>query len=181
MAFVIKTVARKSSAEYNTDPRVRAIDEIQRISADHRDKFLGNNWFPEVRDFYNLLGSGIRTPSFRPRVQVPQLQVLNISEATELSDSSPRVMIYDRNTGKVDDVRSRIFDEQWRRSYVNYYLMHGILWSQLSCIGYIQVGYDPTADYGLGEVWAHHCDPETIYPDPGAMDDEDWQFVVSRK
>src|ERR1700689_1318002 len=107
MAFQIMT-ERKSTPNYNIDPRVKALDELQRMSLDHRDKYLGTNWFPEVRDFYNLTGSGMRTPSFRPKVLIPQLQVMSISEAVELSDSSPKVYIYDRMTGKVDDNRGRV-------------------------------------------------------------------------
>jgi hypothetical protein len=177
MALILRT-ERKTQPAYDADPRAKAIDELQRISGDHRDKFLGQNWFPQVRDFYNLAGAGRTTPSFRPRISIPQLQVMNISEATELSDSSPKVYIYNRESGDVDDDRTRAFDEQWRRAWVNYYLLHGLLWSQLSSIGFIQVGYDPTACYGQGEVWARHRDPETVYVDPGATSDEDWQYLV---
>lgn len=177
MALVIKT-ERKSSPNYNMDPRVKALDELQRMSLEHREKFLGPNWFPEVRDFYNLAGSGARVPTFRPRVVVPQLQVMSITEATELSDASPKVYIYDRLTGKVDDDRGRVFDEQWKHSSINYYLMYSLLWAQISSIGWMQIGYDPTADYGLGCVWGCHRDPETVSVDPGAMSTEDWQYVV---
>ena len=169
---------RKSTPNYNLDPRVKALDELQRMSIDHRDKFLGQNWFPETKDFYNLTAAGVRTPTFRPKVQVPQLQVMSITEATELSDASPKVYIYDRFTGKVDDDRGRVFDEQWKHSSINYYLMFGLLWAQIAGIGWIQIGYDPTADYGLGNVWGCHRDPETVSVDPGAMSTEDWQYVV---
>ena len=178
--FQVRTTpsAAQSKDRYHIDPRIRALDELQRMSADHRDKFLGPSWFPEARDFYNILGSGMRAPSFRPRIMIPQLQVIAISEATELSDASPKVYIYDRGTGKVDEERGRVFDEQWRRAFVNYEMMHAILWAMVSTIGWIQTGYDPTADYGLGEVWAKNRDPETVYPDPGAMSDDDWQYVA---
>lgn len=177
MPLTIRTV-RRTSEDYNLDPRIKALEEMQRMSGDHRERYLGANWFAETRDFYNLTSSGARAPSFRPKVNIPQLQVLNISEATELSDSSPKIYIYDRLTGKADDGRMRAFDEQWRAAYVNYYLLHGILWSQIAGLGWMQIGYDPTACYGLGEVWVHHRDPETVYPDPGAMSDEDWQYVI---
>lgn len=177
MALTIMT-ERKSTPNYNLDPRVKALDELQRMSIDHRDKFLGQNWFPETKDFYNLTAAGVRTPTFRPKVQVPQLQVMSITEATELSDASPKVYIYDRFTGKVDDDRGRVFDEQWKHSSINYYLMFGLLWAQIAGIGWIQIGYDPTADYGLGNVWGCHRDPETVSVDPGAMSTEDWQYVV---
>lgn len=177
MALTIVT-ERKSTPNYNLDPRVRALDELQRMSIDHRDKFLGQNWFPETKDFYNLTGSGMRTPSFRPKVHVPQLQVMSISEATELSDASPKVYIYDRFTGSVDQPRGRVFDEQWKHSDINYYLLFSLLWAQIAGIGWIQVGYDPTADYGLGNVWGCQRDPETVSVDPGAMSTEDWQFLI---
>lgn len=176
MAFTVNT-ERKFTPNYNLDPRVRAMDELQRMSGDSRSKFLGENWFPEVRDFYNLTGNTLRTPTFRPRVTIPQLQVMSISEATELSDASPKVFIYDRTSGKVDDNRGRVFDEQWKHSSINYYLMYALLWAQISSVGWIQVGYDPTAEYGLGSVWGCHRDPETVYVDPGAMSTEDWQYV----
>lgn len=177
MALEIKTV-RKTSPNYNLDPRVKALDELQRMSLDHRDKFFGPSWFPEVRDFYNLTGSGMRSPSFRPKVTIPQLQVMSISEATELSDASPKVYIYDRYTGKVDDDRGRTFDEQWKHSSVNYYLMYALLWAQISSIGWMQIGYDPTSDYGMGNVWSQHRDSESVSVDPGAMTTEDWQYVI---
>lgn len=177
MALTIVT-ERKAAPNYNLDPRVRALDELQRMSIDHRDKFLGVNWFPETKDFYNLTGSGMRTPSFRPKVTIPQLQVMSISEATELSDASPKVYIYDRFTGKVDDQRGRVFDEQWKHSSINYYLMFSLLWAQIAGLGWIQIGYDPTSDYGLGNVWGCHRDPETVAVDPGAMSTEDWQYIV---
>src|ERR1700676_2728184 len=142
MALTIMT-ERKSTPNYNLDPRVKALDELHRMSLDHRDKFLGNNWFSETKDFYNLTGSGQRAPTFRPKVIIPQLQVMSISEATELSDASPKVYIYDRLTGKVDDERGRVFDEQWKHSCINYYLLYGLLWAQISSVGWMQIGYDP--------------------------------------
>src|SRR5271167_2613073 len=98
MAWSVRT-ERKSSENYDQDPRVRAIDELQRLSRDIRDDFLGDDWAENARKFYHAEGVIGKVPSFRPQVQIPQLQVLSISEATELSDLSPKVYIYDKTDG----------------------------------------------------------------------------------
>lgn len=171
-------VVKKTAEDYNLDPRVRAIDELQRIAADHRGQFLGQLHFKEVREFYNLTSHNMKQPSFRPMVNVPQLQLLTVREASDLSDISPRVYIANPLTGKRDETRERAFQLQWTEAYVNYHLLFAILWSQLASVGFLQVGYDPFARDGLGEIWVHHRDPETVYVDPGATSDDDWQYVV---
>src|SRR5712692_3802013 len=123
MPLTIRTEAPKSSRNYNADPRARAIDELQRIANDARDDFLGDDWANQAKKFYALEGLLGKAPSFRPSVQIPQLQVLSISEATDLTDSSPKVYIYDRTNGQVDHDRSRAFQEQWKECWVNYHLM----------------------------------------------------------
>ena len=177
MGLTIRTIS-KSSEAYNQDIRVRQIDELQRIALAHRAEVLGQNWFSEVKDFYNLSGSNTRTPTFRPKVVIPQLQLLSISEATDLSDSSPRIYIQDRSTGKRAEGDEIAFQQEWKDLHVNYQLMHAILWSQLASIGWMMVGYDPFACGKLGSIWAHRIEPENVAVDPGAMDDDDWTYVV---
>ena len=91
MPLTIRT-ERKSSESYNLDPRARCIDELQRISRDARDDYLGANWADNARKFYSVEGVTGKVPSFRPQVNIPQLQVLSLSEATELTDISLRYM-----------------------------------------------------------------------------------------
>lgn len=168
MALTLWTEAPKTSRHYNSDPRVRAIDELQRISSDHRDDKLGDDWYQEAKKFYTLEGLVGRAPTFRPQVNIPQLQVLSISEATDLTDSSPRVTIYDRATGNTDQERSRAFMEQWRECWTNYHLLFASLWAQFVGIGFMQYGYDPFADSGFGQVWCAKRNPDSVWVDPGA-------------
>src|SRR5258707_15098175 len=128
MALTIRT-ERKSSPDANMDPRVRVIDELQRISRDIRDEVLGDDWAENARKFYNVEGVVGKVPSFRPQVQIPQLQVLAIQEATELTDISPKVFIYDKSSGQTDQSRSRSFQEEWKELWVNHHTMFASIWA----------------------------------------------------
>jgi hypothetical protein len=169
MPLTIRTEAPKSSNRYNLDPRVRCIDELQRIAQDARDDYLGDDWAEQTKKFYSMEGMLGKAPSFRPQIQIPQLQVLALSEAQDLSDVSPQVYIYDKQTGNKDDQRSRAFMEQWKSCWVNYHLMFATLWAQFCGIGFIQCGYDPFGDNGFGLCWARHRAPDTVFVDQGAM------------
>lgn len=168
MALTIRTEAPKSSRSYNQDPRIRSIDELQRIGVDARDDFLGDDWAEKAKKFYSLDGLLGRAPSFRPQVSIPQLQMLSISEATDLTDSSPKVYIYDKRSGDTDTQRSRAFQEQWRDTGINHQLLYAALWAQFTGIGFIQLGYDPFGDNGFGRIWSASRDPDTAAIDPGA-------------
>jgi hypothetical protein len=180
MAIQFVGIDRKSGPADQSDIRVRQMDELQRISQDYRDTFYGQTWFADIRDFYNLQNANQRTPTFRPRVIIPQLQMLVLGESTDLSDSSPIVYVYDPANGQVDSNRSKAFKEQWRESEVPYHLLMGDIWANLSGIGYLQTGFDPNGDCGRGKIWVRHRDPESVFLDPGAMDHEDWSFIMFR-
>src|SRR5580692_6329905 len=70
----------------------RQLDELERISQHERDKQLGQDYFTDIEDFYNLADQNSNAlPSYRPRVRIPQLQTLVLNEATDLTDSSHKV------------------------------------------------------------------------------------------
>jgi len=177
MTFVLRT-ERKSSENYDMDPRSRVIDELQRISRDARADFLGDDWAESARKFYNIEGVVGKVPSFRPQVQIPQLQVLALTEATELSDISPKVFIYDKSDGKVDQDRSRSFQEEYKSLWVNHHLMFASLWAQFAGIGFIQLGYDPFLDQGFGSNWCRHRAPDSVDMDPAAQCRGDSTYMV---
>jgi len=177
MPLVIRT-ERKASPNYNLDPRARCIDELQRLSRDSRDDFYGEDWAENARKFYSCEGVVGKVPSFRPQVQVPQLQVLSIEEATELTDISPKVYIYNKSDGSVDTDRSRAFQEEWRNLWVNHHTMFGSLWGQLAGLGFLQVGYDPFMDLGFGSLWCRHVAPDQLDIDPGATCRHDATYMI---
>src|SRR5882762_4656944 len=177
MPLTIRT-ERKSSPNYQEDPRARCIDELQRISRASRNDFLGDDWAENARKFYNVEGIVGKVPSFRPQVQIPQLQVLSITEATELTDISPKVYIYDKGNGQVDAARSRSFQEEWKSLWVNHHLMFASLWAQFTGIGWLQFGYDPFLDLGFGSNWCRSISPDHLDVDPGAQCRSDSTYMV---
>jgi len=70
------------------------IDTLQRMSKREKAAKWGENWTQEMVDFHNLeYYPAAAAPSYRPRVILPELQFLLMSEATELTNDSPKVYI----------------------------------------------------------------------------------------
>lgn len=180
----IEVGRRKSGpSDYLANDRELAsqIDELQRISSYERDKFLGREYFTDIEDFYNLEDSQGSAPMFRPQVRVPQLQTLMLNEATDLSDSSPKIYISSQGDGSKaqrDKEREHYFQANWRQGCFNNRISEAVLWAMLSNLGFLQVGYNPRARRGKGATWLEMRHPKSVYPDPYAKSDADWSYVI---
>ena len=177
MPLTIRT-ERKSSPNYNEDPRARLIDELQRISRNMRDDELGDDVSEQTRKFYNAEGVIGKVPSFRPNVQVPQLQTIVIQEATELTDINPKVYIFNKKDGSVDEERSTSLQEEWRSLWVNNHILISSIWAQLAGMGYITFCYDPSAEGGFGKICCEHLGIGDLDWDPGAHSRHDATYVI---
>lgn len=168
---------RKKVDEKNPDLIVsRQIDELFRLSEEERDRQLGSNWLTELRDFYMLTGiSSAAAPSYRPRVIIPELQTLMLSEATDISESSPKVFLLSK--GKRDKERERAYQEHWRQQQYNLEIFLAELWALFCGTGFLEIGVDPEGRRGKGEVWLSARDTGTTYPDPGSIDPRRWVYV----
>lgn len=154
----------------------RQIDTLQQLSSNYRDEVFGDNWFKDLRDFYNLATNPAQYPSFRPPVNVPQFQLLSVTEASDLADSNPKIYIT-KGDKRVKD-RETALQSEWRDSYVNNQLMLASVWSLLNGNGYIQIGFDPYARAGKGKVWVRMRDPETVYSDAACTSEDDWYYLI---
>lgn len=156
---------------------VQQIDLLQRIAKDAKRDLLGENWFQNVKDFYSLDASqGAGPLVFRPRVDVPQLQMFMLSETAELTDNVPVVYLTD-DKGKQDTDRQRIFRGIWKQEWYSLSIMLAQLWANFGGTGILAAGIDPFAYNGRGSVWLDAIDPEDFDPDPTSMDDN-WEYVV---
>jgi len=176
MANLALITSRKSADYYS--PISKHLDEWQRLSRDYRDQKLGKNWFDEVEAFYQLTEGGDPLPSFRPQVRVPQLQVLMMHEANDLSETSPRPYIVDIERGQRDSEREKALQAAWRLAQVNYHSMFTTLMSLFSGMCPMQVGYDPDARQGRGAVWTKMRDPRTFDCDPAADYTCNWSWIM---
>ena len=108
--FIIGT-EKKSEALRGASPaemRVsRQLDTLQRMADQERDQRWGPNWVSEMKDFYELnYYPSTATPSYRPRIVLPELQYLLMSESTDLTNDSPKCYI--SVNGKRDEPREPI-------------------------------------------------------------------------
>lgn len=159
------------------DLRSRQIDELVRISEDARKDVYGVDHDETVKNFYNLNSRNRKMPSFRPEIRAPQLQVLLLSDAADLTDTSVRVFINHKKSGR-DVQREKAFQEHWRQENFNYHLLMAQVYSEFSGTSFLQVGYDPAARRGEGSVWLRGRMQQGIYVDPISPWPEDWSFVV---
>lgn len=167
----------KTEPEVTPESQVIAgIDELQRLSSSYRDEVLGATHFADVKKFYQLDEPVSKSPSFRPKVSVPELQMLFFQEASELSDTSPRVHIKYKDKREKD--REKVFQQEWREGFFNNRILEATIWSLFSCNGYLQPGFDPLARMGQGQVWLRSRRPDTVFPDPRASSEDNWSFVI---
>lgn len=175
--FDIKT-ERKTSDATDRHPLARQMDDLEGLATEARDKFLGDNWYKDVEDLYNLEDAKLPSPSFRPRVVIPQLQMLGLSEATDMSDADPRVIICNAKDGSRQRNHEKALMAQWRQGYFANQLLLANLWSFFGGQAFVHVGHDPRARGGRGAVWIKARNPKHVFHDPTADNDRDWGFVI---
>ena len=172
----------KKSDPVRSDERKisRQIDTLQRISRQERDKRYGANWAQEMRDFHELnYQSSSSAPSYRPKVNLPELQYLLMSESTDLTNDTPKCYI--SIDGRRDEQREKAFQAAWRQGMVNNRIFDAVLWSQYVNPSWLQVGYAPDARNGKGMVWVRSLDPDSVDPDPHAKNDREWAYVIAER
>ena len=156
---------------------IQQIDLLQRIAKDAKRDLLGPDWFRNVKDFYSLdAAQGTGPVVFRPRVDIPQLQMFMLSETAELSDNTPVIYLTGED-GTRDTKRESIFRGIWKQEWYSLSIMMGQLWANFGGTGILAAGIDPFAYNGRGSVWLDAIDPEDFDPDPTSTDDN-WEYVV---
>jgi hypothetical protein len=155
----------------------RQIDTLQRMAKREKSQKWGENWAQEMVDFHNLEYATGASPNYRPRIILPELQYLLMSEATELTNDSPKVYI--SVNGKRDEQREIAFGAAWRLGKYNNRIFDAVLWSQYCNPGCLQLGVDTNARSGKGMIWLSSRDPDTFDPDPHATNDRNWSFLVA--
>jgi hypothetical protein len=154
----------------------RQIDTLQRISRSEFEKKNGGDHVQEMKDFYALanMSSSSATPSYRPKVVLPELQYLLMSESSDLTNDSPKVYI--SVGGKQDEAREKAFASAWKLALVQNRIFDAVLWSQFVNPSWLQVGYSPDARNGKGMCWVAALDPSTVIADPHATNDRNWAY-----
>ena len=171
----------RKSVQFPGDKKIaKQLDELVRMSSQEREQKQGGNHVADMKNFYNLTYyPTASTPSFRPRVILPEAQFLAMCEATDLTNDTPKTYI--SINGRADEQREKAFAAAWRLGMFNNRIFDAVFWSQLSNPSWIQLGYNPDARNGKGMVWLDALDPSTLFPDPHARNDRTWAYVVQER
>jgi hypothetical protein len=130
------------------------------------DLFYGKHW-PTV------------LPSFRPPVVANELRTLILSEASDLTETQLRVYITkDPRRADRDTMVERAFRAVWARNEIDLQLTYACLWALIVGTGFLTVGWNPELSGLLGDVEVEHADPRGVLPDPDALDDRKWLYVI---
>lgn len=179
MATVTQTVFPHASKTDEKNPEAtvtRQMDELFRLSEEERDRQLGPEWFSNLHQFYTLTGiASASAPTFRPKVVIPELQTMMLAEATDISESTPKVFLM-LNDNR-DKAREKAYQEHWRHQQYNLEIFLGELWALYCGTGFLQLGLDTLARRGKGEVWLQARDAGATFPDPGPLDPRHWAYV----
>ena len=172
--------SRQSSGSDERPTIVQQIDLLQRIAKDAKRDLLGADWFKNVKDFFSLdAAQGTGPLVFRPRVDIPELQMQMLSETAELSDNTP-VVYLTGDDGTQDKTREKIFRGIWKQEWYSLSIMMAQLWANFGGTGILAAGIDPFAYNGRGSVWLDAIDPDDFDPDPTCGDDG-WEYTVWTK
>lgn len=167
--------APKSSQ--SQDPRSEQLDALQRLSTEDRRASLdGDDYFNDIEGFYTLRQRVMQAPSYRPQIEIPQLQTIAMMEATDLADSQPIVYISKKDSR--DEAREKALQSEWRAGFLNLEIFMASLWANLCGTGILQYGFDPYARNGRGQPWFKFRNPRDIYPDPAASDEDSLTFLI---
>jgi hypothetical protein len=170
-------ITRPKTQDYRS-PISRHLDEWTRLSDDHRNSVLGQVYLEDLEPFYNLVDQGDPLPSFRPLIRIPQLQVLMMQEANDLTETAPEPYILNQQKGARDEEREKGLQCEWRRSQINYHSMFTILMSLYAGMCPLQIGYDPDARQGRGALWSKMRDPRSFKCDPFVDYTLNWSFII---
>lgn len=146
----------------------RARDDEARLNEfdDYLNMYYGKHWPTAL-------------PSFRPPIVANELRTLILSEAADLTDAQLRIYISKdpQNPGR-DQAVERAFRAIWSREQVDLKLMYSCVWALIVGTGFLDVRWDPDGAFGLGDVAVDVYDPRHVLPDPDAIDDRKWMYVI---
>lgn len=149
--------------------------ESERVRREEAKFELFNRWL----DMYYGHHWQDSTPSFKPPVVINELRTLILSEANDLSEGMLRLYIQkDPRHGGRDHEAERAMRAVWSREQIDLKLLFAMCWALILGTGFLRVQWDPDGFHGLGDVIVDDVDPRHILPDPDALDDRRWAYVI---
>lgn len=167
-----------SKSKPEQDPRVRHLDEWQQLSERKREDAYGKNFYEDTKNFF-CMADNIISPRFRPAVNIPELQMLCMREANDLSEFQPTCYIWNRTANKRVDEIEKGFRAAWNQAAVPYHILFANIWAQFAGTGILQYGLDPFARGGKGQMWVKSRDPRTFHCDVATDYTLNWSWTMA--
>lgn len=155
------------------------VDELIRLGYDKRRETLGDQFFDEIRSFYNFIPQ-IRTtnPSFRPKIRFPDLQMMVVQEAGDITDNAPIIYLAQDTQRKPE--REKALQAQWAAGRYNMHALQAEIWALMTGTSFLQISYRPDLYAGRGGVTWRAWSGENVITDPWCSSDEDWEYLILR-
>jgi hypothetical protein len=120
-------------------------------------------------------------PSYKAPIVINELKRLILHELSDLTDLMPTVYVSaDLTSGKRDSQVENAIHAYWQRNFVDMTLLEVCADAAVYPCGFFEVVWDPLAARGQGEVQIRARHPASVFPDPYAVDDERWRYVIVR-
>ena len=116
-------------------------------------------------------------PSYKPPIVVNELKTLILTEVSDITDDPPKIFVTkDPIKGDRDKDAEEFMRAFWIKEQVDLQVMLAFLDSMIIPAGFLTCVWDPTRDFGKGNIVVSCRDPKSVYPDPDAVDDESWRY-----
>jgi hypothetical protein len=137
-----------------------------------------DEWEDSIECYWGETWQGA-IPAYKPRIRVNEVKSLLLQELSDLTDSRIKIIVQKQlgSTQRDDKVENSI-QTYWKRRFCDLVVLNAALDAMIFPLGFIQSGWDMTAEQGQGEVVFRHRDPRSVYPDPDAQDDDQLRYLI---
>jgi len=120
-------------------------------------------------------------PSYKSPIVINELKRLILHELSDLTDLMPTVYVSaDPTSGKRDQQVEQAIHAYWQRNFVDMTLLEVAADAAVWPCGFFELSWDPLAARGQGDIKIRARAPDSVYPDPYAVDDMQWRYVILR-
>src|SRR5262245_17202192 len=146
-----------------------------------RDRAMNQRFWETWEQGYWGLHWPDTLPSYKAPIVINELKRLILQELSDLTDLMPTVYVsQDPSTGKRNQEVEQAIHAYWQRNFVDMTLLEAATDAAVWPAGFFEVVWNPLLADGQGDIEVRARPPDTVYPDPYAMDDQRWRYVILR-
>lgn len=120
-------------------------------------------------------------PSYKSPIQINEIKKLLLTELSDLTDNSPTIYVTsDPQKGTRAQEVEKAIQAYWQRSFLDLTILEACLDASIWPCGFLEVFWDQTLAQGQGDIVVRNRPPQTVFPDPYAIDDETWRYVITQ-